>query len=94
MGTYIRRNDIVPALAAASISHNYLMISKEAATPTLLQTVVNNLLVNGPGNTSKVVGIHVVDIQYLTTGSGGNLKYVAFILIYFTGNADTTQFNP
>ena len=71
-----------------------MMLSKEAATPLLLQVEVNNLLLNGPTNMNKVVGIHVVDIQYLTTGSGANIKYVAFILMYFTGYVETTTFQP
>jgi hypothetical protein len=94
MGFYVRRADYVKPNPDNSQVRNFLVKAVEAATPALLQTEINALLLTGPNNIPNNVGIDVIDIQYLVTGTGGNTKYIAFLTIYFSGLQKVTTFEP
>lgn len=92
MATYLKRNDFAPLNPDSAVTRNYLVKSVEASTPALLATAINTLLLTAPDLLPGNVAIEIVDIDYMTTGTGGNTKYIAFITVYFQAFTTVTQF--
>ena len=83
MPNYLRRVDVQPTQPHAEGRRSYLVQTFEEDSLVELRVAINVFLIALPGVASG--DVHLVDLEYQISGTGGNTKYTAMATFYFLG---------